>query len=110
MPYELDAKSIKILKKLYKKPLSDVEYKDLIGWTDDSQLNEVDSFLRKNNLIKSVVIDGVEDGAGGYIDGTVVRRYEITIDGKAEVEHLGRDQKNFLLRLLDSLLSFLPFH
>lgn len=107
---ELDKISLKALRKLYKAPMTEEEYKAVLGWTEKNQFNEVDSFLRKNELVKSIIIDGVKDGAGGYIDGTVVRRFEITRSGRAEVEHLGRDQKNFLLRLLDSLLSFLPFH
>lgn len=109
MPYELGAKSLKVLKKLSKGPLSEKDYKSLIGWMDGSQSNEIDSFLRKNNLVKYVIIDGIKDGAGGYIDDTVVRRYEITRNGRAEVERLAQDRRN-LLRLLDTLLSFLPLH
>ena len=112
MPYQLDAKSIKILRKLYKKPMADVKYKALLGWTDDSQLNEVDSFLRREGLVKSIIVDGVKDGAGGYIDGTVVRRYEITHSGKTAVE---QNQSagmavawNCLKDFLQTIFPFLP--
>lgn len=37
MPYELDAKSLKVLKKLSKGPLSEKDYKSLIGWMGVSQ-------------------------------------------------------------------------
>lgn len=107
---ELDKISLKALRKLYKSPMNEEEYKAVLGWTEKDQFNEVDSFLRKNKLVESIIIDGVKDGAGGYIDGTVVRCYEITRSGRAEVEHLAQDRRNLLLRLLDNLLSFLPLH
>lgn len=52
MPYELDAKSLKVLKKLSKSPLSEKDYKSMISWTDGSQSNEIDSFLRKKTFCK----------------------------------------------------------
>lgn len=110
IPMEPDKISLKILKKLYKSPISEKEYKAVLGWIEKDQFNDVDSFLRKNNLVKYVIIDGIKDGAGGYIDDTVVRRYEITRNGRAEVERLAQDRRNLLLRLLDTLLSFLPLH
>lgn len=86
MPYELDAKSLKVLKKLSKGPLSEKDYKSLIGWMDGSQSNEIDSFLRKNHFVRYIIVDGISDGAGGYIDDTVVRQYEIMLDGRKAVE------------------------
>ncbi len=113
MPYQLDAKSTKILRKLYKKPLADVEYKAILCWTDDSQLNEVDSFLRREGLVKSIIVDGVKDGAGGYIDGTVVRRYEITHSGRVAVEQSQSAGMvgafGHLMSFLQMIRSFLPF-
>ena len=83
---ELDKISLKVLKKLYKAPMTEEEYKSVLGWTEKDQFNEVDSFLRKNKLVKRVIVSGVEDGAGGYIDGTAVSRYEIMLDGRKAVE------------------------
>ena len=110
---ELDKISLKALRKLYRAPMTEEEYKAVLGWTEKNQFNEVDSFLRKNELVKSIIIDGVKDGAGGYIDGTVVRRFEITRSGRAALEQsqsAGREGAfGHLMHFLQTIRSFLPF-
>ena len=104
--------SLKVLKRLYNAPMAEEEYKAVLGWTEKDQFNEVDSFLRKNKLVKRVIVSGVEDGAGGYVDGTVVSRYEIMLDGKKAVE---QNQSagmavacNCLRDFLQTIFPFLP--
>lgn len=109
---QLDKISLKALRKLYKAPMAEEEYRAVLGWAENDQFNEVDSFLRKNKLVKRVIVSGVEDGAGGYVDGTVVSRYEIMLDGKTAVE---QNQSagmavawNCLKDFLQTIFPFLP--
>lgn len=100
MNAELDRISAKALKKLYRSDLTGVEFDGIVGWNDRSQTNEIESFLRAEQLI-TVHTNGEPDGEGGYIPETVTRRYSITRRGRAVVEQLKRNQANTLLRILD---------
>lgn len=109
---QLDKISLKALRKLYKAPMAEEEYRAVLGWAEKDQFNEVDSFLRKNKLVKRVIISGVEDGAGGYVDGTIVSRYEIMLDGRKAVEQYRLAGMaavcNCLRDFLQTIFPFLP--
>lgn len=109
---QLDKISLKALRKLYKAPMAEEEYRAVLGWAEKDQFNEVDFFLRKNKLVKRVIISGVEDGAGGYVDGTVVSQYEIMLDGRKAVEQYRLAGMaavcNCLRDFLQTIFPFLP--
>lgn len=84
----------------------------MIGWDNTNHPNEIDIFLRTNNLI-SVHIDGEPDGEGGYRPETVVRTYSIKRYGRAVVEqqasHRSSSALGWMKDLIQTILSFLPF-
>lgn len=100
MDIDFDRNSKKVLKKLYRSDLSADEFSRIVGWYDWSQPNEIERFLRSEQLI-TVHTEGVPNGAGGYIPETVTRRYTITRRGRAAVEQLRQNRGETLLRILD---------
>lgn len=100
MNAELDRISVKVLKKLYRSDLTGAELDGIVGWNNRSQPNEIESFLRAEQLV-TVCTDGMPDGEGGYVPETVKRRYSITRRGRAVVEQLKRNRGNTLLRILE---------
>lgn len=100
MDAELDRISVKVLKKLYRSDLTGAELDEIVGWNNRSQPNEIESFLRAEQLV-TVCTDGMPDSEGGYVPETVTRRYSITRRGRAVVEQLKRNRGNTLLRILE---------
>lgn len=104
MDLELDKLSVKVLDALYKKDLTGDKIAEMIGWLDQSQPNEIISYLRRESLI-SVKISGEPDGEGGYIDETVTHTYSITRRGRAFIE-AERDRKKD--KWLDRISNIIP--
>lgn len=99
---ELDKVSKKALKSLYKSDMDDLAFCALIGWSDRSQPNEVEQFLRAEGLI-AVHVDGFPDGEGGYVDDTVIRTYSIKRRGRVAVEQMKLHRVDTLFRILEAI-------
>ena len=99
MDINFDRTSKKVLEKLYRADLSGDEFSRIVGWYDRSQPNEIERFLRAEQLI-TVCTEGVPDGAGGYIPETVTRGYAITRHGRAAVGEIRQNRGETPLHIL----------
>lgn len=100
---DLDAVSIKVLNAAYKDDLHEAEYNELIHRRNCSEPNEVDQFLRRENLIQRKTICAISDGEGGF--SRVHYMYVITRRGRAVVEQQRLGWFASLVKAILSLLS-----
>lgn len=101
---EMDAISIKVLKEAAKAPLSQSKYDTLIGYTDKSQPNDVDAFLRAEKLIDRRLVYGIRDAEGGY--SVAIYEYSISRRGKAVLAQLRKEAGMNLAQVLANLFPF----
>ena len=81
----LDKKTDSLLEKLYEsKSMDQDELFRFVGHTNPNQIEPHSADLLRKKMIKVNDIDGVPDGAGGYIGSK--RIYEIDLPGRAYIE------------------------
>lgn len=85
---KIDKVCVKILSALYDNEIEKNEIAAMISWKDISQSNEHIEHLMRARLIRQIMRDAIPDGEGGYKDNTGTAYYQITVQGKAEYEHL----------------------
>lgn len=102
---KLDKVCAKILSALYDNEIEENEIAAMIGWKSISQPNEHIDYLMRTMLIRRIMRDAVPDGEGGYKDNTGTAYYQITVQGKAEYEHL---RKRRIEKALDLAANLSP--
>ena len=102
---KLDKVCAKILSALYDNEIEENEIAAMIGWESILQPNEHIDYLMRTRLIRLIMRDAVPDGEGGYKDNTGTAHYQITVQGKAEYEHL---RKRRIEKVLDLAANLSP--
>ena len=85
---KIDKVCAKILSALYDNEIEENDIAAMISWKDISQPNEHIEHLMRARLIRRIMRNAVPDGEGGYKDNAGTAYYQITAQGKAELEHL----------------------
>lgn len=99
----MDKLSIKLLKELKKRDLSEDEVIRIVGETYFNQ--KAIYQLLSGRMISKHRSSGIPDGAGGYQPGTVRWIYRLEPNGKAEVDRVCKDRLLWLIGTGIALLS-----